>query len=331
MKNFKSLQSYKYFTAGWVIDHRWKVSDEVCLIVGKVNHSNAVSCVPLNLWIIVKKTGTVVCGHCTCMARLEETCSHIGALLYWIEYAVLKRDEESCTSKVNKWIEPLTTKKVPCLPLGAIDFTSSEKRMKLYDHGKSTTTGAVTTATTTAATVTTTVATSTTANTTTTATAVTANAISDNTEVQQFFDKCLTSPLLPILFSVLDEPYCNSFAKSADHLPVSLQSVYDPEHLQCTYLELLEAGEQMARLLEITPTQQKHLEEMTRGQSKSNTWLCFRSGRVTASRFHQVVHTNLYKPALSIIHNICYPESTKFSTEATQYGCENEKRANRSL
>ena len=149
-------------------------------------------------------------------------------------------------------------------------------------------------------------------------------------EVQQFFGKCLTSPSLPILFSVLDEPYCNSFAKSADHLPVSLQSVYDPEHLQCTYLELLEAGEQMAGLLEITPTQQKHLEEMTRGQSKSNTWLRFRSGRVTASRFHQVVHTNLYKPALSIIHNICYPESTKFSTEATQYGCENEKRANRS-
>ena len=66
---------------------------------------------------------------------------------------------------------------------------------------------------------------------------------------------------------------------------------------------------------------------MTRSQSKSNVWLRFRSGRVTASRFYQVVHTNLYKPALSLIHNICYPESTKFSTEATQYGCENESRA----
>ena len=170
-----------------------------------------------------------------------------------------KQDEESCTSKVNKWIEPLTIKKVPCLPLDTIDFTSSEKRMKLYEHGKSTTTGAVTTGTT-----------STTANTTTTATAVTANAISDSTKVQQVIDNCLTSPSLPILFSVLDEPYCNSFAKSADQLPVSLQSVYDPEHLQCTYLRLLEAGEQMAGLLEITPTQLKHLEQMTRGQSKSN-------------------------------------------------------------
>ena len=85
--------------------------------------------------------------------------------------------------------------------------------------------------------------------------------------LRQFFDKCLTNSALPILFSVLDKPYCESFAKSADHLPVSLQSVYDPEHLQCTYLELLEAGEQMAGLLEITPMQQKHLEEMTRSQS----------------------------------------------------------------
>ena len=71
--------------------------------------------------------------------RVGKSCSHIGALLYWIEYAVWKRDGESCTSKVNKWIEPLTTKKVPCLPLDAIDFTSSEKWMKLYEHGKSTT------------------------------------------------------------------------------------------------------------------------------------------------------------------------------------------------
>lgn len=52
------------------------------------------------------------------------------------------------------------------------------------------------------------------------------------------------------------EPYGKSFAKSVDQLPVSLQSIFDPEHLQCTKLELLGAGEQMAGLLEITPTQQ---------------------------------------------------------------------------
>ena len=94
----------------------------------------------LNPWVIVKNSGTVICGHCTCMAGLGEACSHIGALLYWIEYTVRKRDEESCTSKANKWIEPRKTKKVPYLQLDAIDFTFSEKWMKVYQHGKSATT-----------------------------------------------------------------------------------------------------------------------------------------------------------------------------------------------
>ena len=115
------------------------------------------------------------------MAGLGETCSHIGALLYWIEYAIQKRDEGSCTSRANKWTEPRTTKQVPYLQLDAIDFTSSEKRMKLYQHGKSTTTTATTTATITA---------------TTTAAAV----ITADTDVQEFFDKCLTSSSLPVCF-----------------------------------------------------------------------------------------------------------------------------------
>ena len=178
------------------------------------------SSAPLNPWVIIKNSDTVVCGHCTCMAGLGETCSHIGALLYWIEYAVWKRDEEgSCTSRANQWMEPHTTKQVPYLQVDAIDFTSSEKLMKLYQHGKSTTT-ATTTATTTTVT-----------TTATTVTTIAAAAATADTDVQKFFDKCLTSPSLPILFSVLDEPYCKSFAKSADNLPVSLQSIFDPEHL----------------------------------------------------------------------------------------------------
>ena len=168
VKNFKSLQSYKYFTAGWVIDHRWRIFNEVCLIVGKVNHSYTMSSALLNPWVIIKNSGTVMCGHCTCMAGLGETCSHIGALLYWVEYAVRKQDkEESCTSRANQWMEPRTTKLAPYLQLDAIDFTSL---MKLYQHGKSTTT-ATTTATTT--TVTTTATTVTTTTVTTTATTVT--------------------------------------------------------------------------------------------------------------------------------------------------------------
>ena len=70
VKNFKSLQSYKYFTAGWVIDYcdRLKIFNEVCLIVGKVNQlCHVISTTkPMSH---IKNNGTVVCGHCTCIER----------------------------------------------------------------------------------------------------------------------------------------------------------------------------------------------------------------------------------------------------------------------
>ena len=105
VKNYKTLQSYKYFTAGWILEHRWKCFTDCCLIVGKVNHSYALTSSSLQPWVIIKSTGTVVCGHCTCMAGLGETCSHVGALLYWIEYQVRSYADISSTSKLNLWIE----------------------------------------------------------------------------------------------------------------------------------------------------------------------------------------------------------------------------------
>ena len=81
LKNFKSLQSYKYFTAGWVIDYRLKIFNEVCLIVGKVNHSYAVSSAPRNPWVIIKNNGTVVCGHCTCIERTRNLSGNLAILL----------------------------------------------------------------------------------------------------------------------------------------------------------------------------------------------------------------------------------------------------------
>ena len=48
------------------------------LIAGQLNHSNVMSCTPLNSWITIKKNGTFTCGHCTCMAGLGE-----DMLTYW--------------------------------------------------------------------------------------------------------------------------------------------------------------------------------------------------------------------------------------------------------
>lgn len=51
---------------------------------------------PLKVWILAQMDGEIICAHCTCLAGLSETCSHVGAICF----AVLNIAEstESVTS-----------------------------------------------------------------------------------------------------------------------------------------------------------------------------------------------------------------------------------------
>ena len=66
---------------------------------------------------------------------------------------------------------------------------------------------------------------------------------------------------------------------------------------------------------------------MTCGQSKSKHWFHYRAGRITASQFKQVLHTDLHQPSLSLLNHICYPDLYKFSNEAISWVCEHDKDA----
>ena len=69
-------------------------------------------------------------------------------------------------------------------------------------------------------------------------------------DIKRLFDKCLTSENTPVLFSVECQPYCDAFIQSAAHLPLALQSLYDPANLQLNYMELVEAGESLQGILQ---------------------------------------------------------------------------------
>ena len=51
------------------------------------------------------------------MAGQGETCSHVGAVLYWVETWVRIREQTSCESKENTWIMPMAVKNIPYLKL----------------------------------------------------------------------------------------------------------------------------------------------------------------------------------------------------------------------
>ena len=111
-------------------------------------------------------------------------------------------------------------------------------------------------------------------------------------DLTELFQKCSKSKQVPILFSIECSPYSDSFAQSSAHLPLQYQSLFDSEHLKLNYLDLVEAGEKMTGLLDVTDQLCKHLEEIARGQAVSKIWVRYHCGRITASHLYEVIHTD---------------------------------------
>ena len=88
-------------------------------------------------------------------------------------------------------------------------------------------------------------------------------------------------------------------------------------------MELLQKSKHLS--FEVTPSQQAAVEKATQEQSSSRIWFRFRTGRITASKMHAVLHTNCDMPSLSLIKSICYPEAHGFKVQATSWGCEHER------
>jgi len=129
----------------------------------------------------------------------------------------------------------------------------------------------------------------------------------------------------PIILSVI-QPYSDGFACSSDHLPPLLQGLFRPAYLDFDFAQLLTLAESHLHH-EVTPTMVDHLVDLTQAQSKSRNWFQYRAGRITASRFRQVLHTDPHQPSLSLLKSICYTEIHKFSTKATIWGCKHERDA----
>ena len=83
-----------------ILETQWKeyCEEAKVVVLGKVRHSHGASKSPLKPRVIIRTNGTVEVAHCTCIAGSAETCSHIGAILHWVETAALIRNDTPCTS-----------------------------------------------------------------------------------------------------------------------------------------------------------------------------------------------------------------------------------------
>lgn len=105
MENYKSLESYNYFQSEYVstiyikehMSGSWKLKADV-------KPSQSVNNKPHAAWVVCESNGHVIEGGCSCMAGRSKTCSHVGAILWKIEYAVKNQmTGKSCTDEIMKW------------------------------------------------------------------------------------------------------------------------------------------------------------------------------------------------------------------------------------
>ena len=206
VKNYKSLDSYSYFSCGWVLSTQWKLyaEEEIVLVVGKVRHNYAVTNDPLKPWVLIKCSGAVLVGQYTCMARLAETCSHVGAILHWVEAAVRIQKNVAFTSKENKWIMSTPKEKIPYLELREIHF----RALKCLKLELSSPSGFI-------------------------SSSVSECKIAPPSEDERynfFHEIAKEKERKPLIISLI-EPHSSMFAESNDHLPTPLQCIFNPAHL----------------------------------------------------------------------------------------------------
>ena len=152
-------------------------------------------------------------------------------------------------------------------------------------------------------------------------------AVAEPTEEERrtFFEAISKGSQQPMVLALV-QPYSDSFVQAKENVPTSFQSLYKPEHFSRSYEELLTLVLDLPREV-VTPSMAANVEVLTRHQSKSQEWFRYRAGRITASRYRQVLHTYIQKPSFSLLKAVCYPESFSFKVPATLWGCQHEQDA----
>ena len=90
-KNRKSLEAHNQCISGWVrtVYHYQKTGSNFVILKAEVMPSQWLNEDPHVPWVAINSlTIMIETAHCTCMAGLGESSSHIGAILFKIEPAV---------------------------------------------------------------------------------------------------------------------------------------------------------------------------------------------------------------------------------------------------
>ncbi|XP_052264229.1 uncharacterized protein LOC127867222 [Dreissena polymorpha] len=127
------MEAINQLSCGWVRDLQSMTVNNNVLVTAKVRHSQQMNATPLHPWVIANKDGMVEAAHCDCKAGLGETCSHVGALLFHIEFIHRLMSRRTVTQEKAYWSMPSAVDKVPYAEIRGIDFTSVSTKKRRLD------------------------------------------------------------------------------------------------------------------------------------------------------------------------------------------------------
>uniref|UniRef100_A0A3Q1ED01 YqaJ viral recombinase domain-containing protein n=1 Tax=Acanthochromis polyacanthus TaxID=80966 RepID=A0A3Q1ED01_9TELE len=143
-------------------------------------------------------------------------------------------------------------------------------------------------------------------------------------EISSLFIALHNSGSKPAILSLI-EPYSDSFVPkvTGENIPPVLTELRKDEAILMDYKDLLA----MCKGIDITISEEqaKAVEAETRRQASSKLCFQFRASRITASKMKTACCTDPKQPAQSLVKSVCYPESYKFTSKATTWGCNHEK------
>ncbi|KAH8025144.1 hypothetical protein HPB51_003986 [Rhipicephalus microplus] len=297
LKAYKSMDAHNYVTSGWVQQPRVQdLGDGCSVVVGNDRRSQAIFDKPLEAWVLTKEDGEILNAHCICKAGLGEPCSHIAALLFYVEIVVRKKDGKVCTDEENAWLPPYV-RHLEGKQCSDVSFASTRAKKVCMDAGKS-------------------------AN----AYRQQRKAVEKTTDAEwsSFLAACHRSGSRLVLLSV-HSTYAADFVPVAMRFPQAILTNLSKDEAPRTDAALREHCVEVMRTLSIELQVTTLVEAETREQAKSTKWFAFQAGRITASNAKAVRRTSIPSPSISLLKKVCYPQETQFWSPQTVWGKDHEE------
>ncbi|KAG1680863.1 hypothetical protein GQR58_012119 [Nymphon striatum] len=225
---------------------------------------------------------------------LGETCSHVAALLFKLEYTARQGiASASCTELPCKWNVTCTKDIVPTVIAQIKFYKPKSLRSSQWPAPIEPSLAS----------------------------------IKDEKRLLNYF---ISAGKLVVAFSVIDgyTHLCISkqVASRARSFPKPVRGLYNPRYERISSADLEKVLRDVKSNILISQEEVESIECCSRGQTSSMVWHEQRVGRITASVSHQAFHTDSNRPALSLIKKICSVSSSPLNhVRAIEWGQTNEE------